>query len=163
MLTAGVTFSTLVRRGVAGPWRVDSAYVRRALRYGGLATLANGIVFLHYRADAFFINRWMDAAAAVGHYTIAVGVGERLWILSFALSVVLLPHAARSQADGTPSLTPRVALHTLWISLLGGACMYAVAPWALPLIFGAACAPVGAGAAGAHSRLGHLQRRACPE
>lgn len=134
--TALATLGMVAPAGLARPWRIDRGYVRHALRYGGVATVANIIGQLNYRTDVYLIAHWLGTGA-VGHYAVATGVGERLWILSFASSVVLLPHAARTQADGAPSLTPVVARHVLLLSLLAGAGLYVLAPWALPIIFGA--------------------------
>lgn len=120
------------------PTRGDdtTGYVRAVLHYGSRAYLGNMLAYLNYRLDLFLLNAW-TTPAAVGLYSVAVGVGERLWLLSYAASAMLLPRIARDPGD-TSGLTPIIARHVLAASALVAVALVALAPWALPWVFGAA-------------------------
>ena len=116
----------------------EPGYVRAVTHYGARAYLGNTLAYLNYRLDMFLLNAWLNAAA-VGLYSVAVGVGERLWLLSYAASAMLLPRIARDRGD-TGHLTPIIARHVFAASALAAALLAALAPWLLPLIFGTAFA-----------------------
>ena len=110
-------------------WRDARSYALRA--WAGLL-----IAYLIYRTDVFILAR-CRGAAEVGIYSIASGVGERLWLLSFAASAALLPRVAQ-QVDANSAPTAQVTRLVL-ASLTGlAALLGAVAPWLIPFLFGEA-------------------------
>ena len=116
----------------------QTGYVRAVIHYGARAYLGNTLAYLNYRLDMFLLNAWLGATA-VGLYSVAVGAGERLWLLSFAASAMLLPRIARAQGE-LAHLTPIIARHVLLASAAAAAVLAALAPWLLPPLFGAAFA-----------------------
>ena len=67
-----------------------TAYLRQSLAYGHKAYLSNLLTLLQSRADIFLVNLLINPAAA-GIYAIAYQLGEKIWMLSQAVSVVILP------------------------------------------------------------------------
>lgn len=108
------------------------------LRYGWKAHASNILSFVNYRADIFIINFFLSPAA-VGLYVVAVQLAERLWLLSQATSIVVLPRLSQLQADPDAQrrLTPRVARWILYLTVLGALFLASVAHLAIRVLFGA--------------------------
>ncbi len=70
--------------------KTTDGYASRCIGYGWKAQIANNLAFLNYRADTFLINLLMSPTAT-GLYMIAVAIAERIWMLSRAVSSVMLP------------------------------------------------------------------------
>lgn len=100
---------------------VDTAgYSRKAIQYGYKAHLSNILAFFNYKADIFLVNLLMSSAGA-GLYVIAVAMSEKLWILSQAVSTVVLPRFAEldTNEDARSLLTPFIARWVLIITAIG--------------------------------------------
>ena len=87
-----------------------SAFSKKAISYGWKAHLSNILAFVNYKADIFLVNFFLNPAAT-GIYVIAVQLAERLWILSQAISTVLLPRLAQDlkTSSSNTNLTPVAA------------------------------------------------------
>lgn len=72
---------------------LQKQYQRHCLAYGFKAYLSNLVTFFNYRLNIYLVN-WFLNPAATGIYVIAVQIAEKLWILSQAVSTVLLPRLA---------------------------------------------------------------------
>src|SRR5574341_1423710 len=98
---------------------LDLLHVRNALHYGIKAHLGNLVTYLNYRVDNLLLNHFAGASQ-VGIYSVAVGIGERLWIPSSAVSMVILPRIASQEYDEERrrQLTPLTARYVTWLSLL---------------------------------------------
>jgi O-antigen/teichoic acid export membrane protein len=75
---------------------------------------------------------------AVGLYSLAVQIVERLWILSQAVSTVLLPRISELKDDETKRglITPFISRWVLMITASGSLLLALAAPFLIPLIFG---------------------------
>lgn len=142
-ITALIVLITLLfRRGnsarMLAIW-LDIPYTRQVLGYGLKAHLSNIINFFNYRADIFLLNLFMGASV-VGVYSVAVGLAERMWILSSSVSTVMLPRvAALDGAEGTRrQLTPLIARHVFWLSLLMSVVAWGLAKWGIVLLYSSA-------------------------
>src|SRR5680860_722507 len=113
-------------------------YLRPALRYGAKAHLGNLASFLNYRMDIFLVNLFVGPAGA-GLYSIAVRLVEQLWMISRAVSTVLLPPLSAMMGDdaGRRRLTPMIARFVLWGTLLVAGMLAAVAAPLIEALFGA--------------------------
>ena len=121
---------------------IGLSYNRAVLRYGARAYLSNVVGYLNYRADTLVIAVFLDPAA-VGLYVIAYQLVERLWLLSQGVGAVLLPRvsALYREKDAQRSLTPIVARHVLWLSIVAAVVVFVVAPFFVPLVFGSRYEP----------------------
>jgi len=99
-------------------WKPDITHLKTAMHYGLKVSLANWITYLNYRFDNLLINT-MSNVTQVGLYSVAVGLGERLWIPSTAISTVILPRIASQHHDeaGRRTITPLSARYVTWMSL----------------------------------------------
>jgi len=106
-------------------FRFDAALVKGIASYSVQSYLGNILAFFNYRADLFLINIF-EGPTAVGVYSIASGLSERLWLVSQTASTVLLPRVSASEDPEwekrfTPLVTRTVLLIVLPAALvLGG-------------------------------------------
>tara|TARA_B110000467_G_scaffold155975_1_gene168938 strand:+ start:2541 stop:3854 length:1314 start_codon:yes stop_codon:yes gene_type:complete len=68
----------------------SKSYMLTSLSYGLRSHASNLIAFVNYRADLLILNL-LSNTFAVGIYSLAVQIAERLWIVSGSMSTVLLP------------------------------------------------------------------------
>ena len=95
------------------------------------------LTLVQSRADIFLINLLISPVAA-GIYAIAFQLGEKLWMLSHAISVVILPKL--SELTGNESrriqITTIISRIVLAVSALGALCAAALAYPLISLVFG---------------------------
>ena len=99
-------------------------YQKQAISYGLKAYLGNALQFLNYRLDMFLVNSFLNVSA-VGYYSIAVLLAERLWLVSQVASTVIFPRVA-SETDEKKRLefTPLVARTVFWITAFGALTLF---------------------------------------
>ena len=75
---------------------------------------------------------------AAGVYVIAVGISEKLWLMSQAASTVLLPRLSQlsDEESKRKALTPLIARWVLLSTLLVALILATLAPWLIIWIFG---------------------------
>lgn len=102
---------------------------------------ANVAQFLNYKLDVFVVG-FFAGAASVGRYTLAVSLGQLLWLMSNSVASVLLPKVAASADDGgSIQHTMRVARLALWGTAICGLALGLLATQAIPLLYGVAFRP----------------------
>lgn len=113
-------------------------YSKECLNYGWKAHLNNILTFINYRADIFFVNLFLTPEAT-GIYVLAVGIAEKLWILSRAVSTVILPRLSELNEDEEKRklLTPLVSRWTLLVSSIGTLVFALSASPLINLLYGA--------------------------
>lgn len=110
---------------------------KKTLGYGWKAHLSNILAFVNYKADVFLVNFFVGPAA-VGVYVIAVAMSEKLWLMSQAVSTVLLPKLSQlsTEEEKRKTLTPLIARWVLLATLLTALILATVAHWLIFWIFG---------------------------
>lgn len=97
----------------------DWALCRRTGRFALPSYCCTVMGYLNYRVDQFIIAALLPPAQ-LGVYVIAVGLAERLWILTGAVANALLPHLTNSH-ERDPALSAVISRHvTVWT---GAACL----------------------------------------
>ncbi|MBN2006822.1 MAG: polysaccharide biosynthesis C-terminal domain-containing protein [Anaerolineae bacterium] len=91
--------------------KTDYQLVKEAFFFGmkgyiGRICSAGGL-----RLDSFLISSLMDPAS-VGIYAIAVGLVERLWLISRSIATVLYPHIANTEENEGVVLAAKAGRHT---------------------------------------------------
>lgn len=132
------------RKSIRQPFRrhrLTKSYLKKVVGYGIKIYLANLFGFLNYRVAMFLINAFLNPLA-VGLYSIATGVGERLWLFSSATSTVLFPRvSATKDKHSLKTTTPIVSRNILFLTTLGGLALYFLSSWLVPLFFSEAYRP----------------------
>lgn len=115
--------------------KLDRRYLNDLFNYGIKAYLANVIAFLNYRFDMILINFFLNPLA-VGYYSVAVSISERIWLLSQSVSTVLLPRISSLESEeekkNITALTSRVVV---FITFIGTLLLYFLSDWLVPLLF----------------------------
>lgn len=112
-------------------------YIKKAINYGHKAHLSNIMAFVNYKADIFLVNLLLSPANA-GVYVIAVQLSESLWMLSEAVSTVLLPRLSElsSDEDKRLQITPLITRFTLYSTAFFSMVFAFLAYPSIYLIFG---------------------------
>lgn len=133
--------ATLFARGApSGPSTPVSGLLRESLGFGWRAHFANLAWFVHYRADMFLVG-YLAGPAALGFYSIAVGLAERLYMAPSAVGTVLFPRVAAEGAGSDGRATARACRHSLWLTLALAVALAAVARPIVGLLYGSAFLP----------------------
>lgn len=106
------------------------------LGFGGLAHLGSLLMLLNYRTDLLMLE-WLVGPAAVGVYVIAARIAEQLWIVSQAMSSVLLPALSAESTPARDALIAAATRSALWVSGALALVIALLQPWLL-LVFGPA-------------------------
>lgn len=136
LLLALILLRDLMPASLVRLLHLNKTYVRDVLTYGLKSHVSNMIAFLNYRSDMLLLGLFLPAGA-VGIYAIAVGLVERLWILSSSLSTTIFPRIASmgDQEEERRLLTTLVTRHVLWVSVLLGGFLAVVANWLVILLY----------------------------
>jgi O-antigen/teichoic acid export membrane protein len=113
----------------------DMDVLRAQVKYGAQGQLANMAALFNYRLDQFLVAAFVSRAG-VGHYTVAVGLGESVWWISSAVSLVMLPRLTAMTEEAAQEVTPLVSRNTFAISIVAGLGLIAVSPIAIQVLFG---------------------------
>jgi len=140
-ISGGTLFAILLIRKIT---KINLSFNRRlfedSAKYGLKAYFGNLAQFLNYRLDMFLVAAFL-APAAVGYYSIAVVIAERLWMLPGAISVVLFPRVSSLKDAEANSLTPRVARHTFFITFVLALILVFLAKLLIKILFGSVFLP----------------------
>jgi len=83
-----------------------------------------------------FLVNWFLGPAAVGLYSVGVGLVEKLWLVSQAASTVLFPRvAAESEEHRRKEFTPLVARTVLWITALAALVLVLLSHWIVLVLY----------------------------
>lgn len=122
-------------------FKINILYIKKAISYGIRAHLSNILGLLNYRADLLIVN-WFLGPAAVGFYSVGVGLVEKLWIISHAASTVLFPRvAAESNEQHRKEFTPLVTRTVLWATALGALLLVLLSRWIVLTLYSEAFLP----------------------
>lgn len=143
--------SSLVVSFVLYPWvrriaggvrfRLSPRYVRDLISYGLKAHLGNIVGFLNYRVEVFMLGAFLPAGA-VGFYSVAVLLAEKLWFLSESASIVLFPTvSAERDEHAKKTFTPLVSRNVLLITAIGAVALLLLSQWVVVLLYSSQYAP----------------------
>lgn len=113
-------------------------YLKASIVYGMKGHLSNILAFINYRIDLFIIAYFLNDAA-VGLYSIAVSIVERIWIVSQSVSAVLFARVSNLNTDQErANFTAIVSRNVMFISLLAGGFLFFLGGWIITTLFGEA-------------------------
>ena len=122
--------------GLFWPKKVSIDFAKESFKFGLKGHLSNVLSFFNYRIDMFIIAYFMDDVA-VGVYSVAVLLAERIWLISQSVSSVLFARVANlSNDDVRNRFTSIASRNTLFITLVGGLFLAVISKWFIELFFG---------------------------
>lgn len=106
-------------------------------KLGFVYALSHTLLKLNYKADVLLLQK-MCPAAEVGFYSLGVSVTEQLWMIPFAMGLVLMSRTANDRDQELAGRRTALLLKTgLTMGVLGALFLWLLAPLLVPLIFGA--------------------------
>lgn len=136
LATAGAALRGLPAAGTAPlPWRE----LGRDLRFVAAIGLTNVVSLLNYRVTLFIVERSAGLEAA-GVYSVAVQVGELLWLLSSALTVSAYHRIGQPDTAGAARTALQAARLNVALAALAAPLLWGAAALALPRVLGPAYA-----------------------
>jgi O-antigen/teichoic acid export membrane protein len=123
-----------IRNRVAA-WRPDPVTLREGMVFG-LKVHGGAIAFfLLLRVDQVLVQG-LAGFRALGLYSLAVAIGEILWLLCEPLALAALPHQARADQAVDRRLAYATARLALVFSVAGGMVLWLAAPFLIELAYG---------------------------
>jgi O-antigen/teichoic acid export membrane protein len=120
---------------IAAIVRPRAETMRRLVGFGIQGEAGNALQALNYRLDQFIL-RGFESLAAVGVYAVATSMSEGVFVLANAVALVLMPRLTSADPDDAAWMAPVAARNTMLIAAAGSVALAAIAPLALPAIFG---------------------------
>jgi len=119
----------------------DLSALKAAIAFALPCYAANTAQFLNYRLDVFVVG-FFAGATSVGRYTLAVSLGQLLWLMSNSVASVLLPKiAAATDVGDSVRHTMRVTRLSLWATAICASALALLATQAIPMLYGEAFRP----------------------
>jgi O-antigen/teichoic acid export membrane protein len=116
----------LRRHGAEFTPRWDRAVMQETLLFGLRGYFGNILQFFNYRLDVFIVNFFLGPVS-VGIYSVATKLAELVWYFPNAVSFVIFPKSAATEAQEMNRFTPRVFQATILISVLASLALAFVA------------------------------------
>jgi len=108
--------------------------LREVIAYSFTCYLSNFTQFLNYRLDVFIVT-YFAGLQALGLYTLAVSLGQMIWLISKAAATVLLPNVAAFQAANA-GRTAQITRIAFAVSVASAILLALFAVPLLPWVFG---------------------------
>lgn len=113
----------------------NKSYYKDAFRYGTKVYLGNIIGSLHYRLDIFLINIFLNPIA-VGFYSIATALSEKIWLISQSAGTILFPRVSSEKDESRlKKFTPIVCRNVLFITAIGAIFLFVLGHWIITLLY----------------------------
>jgi len=142
----GAAFLTIILVGKISKIRLslNKALLKDSVVYGTKVYIANALSFLNYRLDIFLIAFLLQpsaAVAAVGFYSVAVAIAEKMFIVPGTFSTVLFPKISSAESSDANSFTPKVVRHTFFIMIVLSLFLFFTSRFLILFFFGSAFLP----------------------
>jgi len=109
--------------------------LRDFFSYGSKVYLGNIFSFLHYRIDMFMVNIFLNPVA-VGFYSIAVTLAEKIGLISESTGTILFPQvSSETNKERLNKFTPLVCRNTLFITMLTAIFLFLIGRWLIILLY----------------------------
>lgn len=118
LAATAVQLRLMGRHGAPPQLGFDRSLLGRQLAYAIRDHPGTVLQFLNYRLDQIFVSGYLGAAG-VGLYTVAVTLGELLWLLPNSIATVIFPRASRSHEGEGRRSAVIVAAASLASALIG--------------------------------------------
>jgi O-antigen/teichoic acid export membrane protein len=109
--------------------------IKDFLQYGAKCYISNILGFLHYRVDQFMINFFLNPTA-VGIYSIAVGISEKLWLIPQSAATVLFPRvSSEKDKKKLKEFTPIVCRNVFFITIFSCLILFLMGKWIILFLY----------------------------
>jgi len=109
--------------------------LKAQVSFGGRSHFGWILQALNHRLDVFMIAA-MVGTGGVGHYLVGVNLAELTWWVPLALGTALFPKASAMDSESNFEMSAVACRRTIVLTGLAGLGLLAVAPTAIPLVYG---------------------------
>lgn len=118
-------------------WKYHEGLMKSMVKLGLVNAVALFVMQLNYRIDVLMLRK-LSVLEQVGFYSLATQIAEQVWHIPHAIESIVLSRSANTDDD--EDLTRVVASIfrvSMIIGIIGAAAIFFLAPYFVPLIFGA--------------------------
>jgi len=109
-------WTLLETKGIS--FKFNQEHLKEISLYGAKIYLANIVSFFRKRFDMFLVNFFLNPTA-IGFYSTAVGLSERILLMAQSSGIVLFPRVSSEKDENRlKNFTPLVSRNTLFITLI---------------------------------------------
>ena len=126
---------TIMRRHVNFRPALDWKALKAQASFGSRSHFGWILQALNHRLDVFMIAA-MVGSGGVGHYLVGVNLAELTWWVPLALGTALFPKASAMDSQSNFEMSAVACRRTLVVTAIAGLGLLAVAPTAIPLVYG---------------------------
>ena len=135
LVAAGAFFAELRQHGFSRT--LPHGFAREATSYGLRSYMGSLVSYATLRIDAFILNAF-GTNADVGRYTVAVTLGEKLWLLDSSLGQATMPHVVSRERREAAELVASANRMVVLIATVAAGVLFALAPWLITTLYGSA-------------------------
>lgn len=111
------------------------AILKDFISYGSKSYLGSIATYLYLRIDIWMINLFLNPIA-VGFYAVAVGLAEKIWLISKSAGTVLFPRVASERdVKRLKEFTPIVCRNIFFITAFVALLLFILGPWLIVLFY----------------------------
>ena len=125
-----VSFSTI-------QFKTNGNYLRDNFKYGIKVYISSVFTFFNYKQDRFLLNAYLSPSS-VGVYNVGANLGEKLWLVSQSVSIVLFPKIASLEDDEKQRrwMTPFITRHLFMGTAIAAAILFWITPFLIRILYG---------------------------
>lgn len=135
-LITDIALYKAAKKEVSGiSFRFKKGLLKDFLYFGSKVYFSNILGFIHYKIGIFLLNAYLNPAA-VGLYSVATVISERIWLISQSASLVIFPKISSETNEKTlKEFTPLVCRNVLFVTTIIALFLYVFSPYIVLLIF----------------------------
>jgi O-antigen/teichoic acid export membrane protein len=135
-VVSAATSLTVYGSGLAASVRRMVLITKEAAPYAAKSYVGQASSMFFLRADVFFLN-YFAGPAAVGVYSVATSLAEKLWLFSSPVATAVYSQITGAEHRDAVRLT-LLTSRTLWIlNCLAGLVLFALSLFLIPVVYGA--------------------------
>lgn len=117
-------------------FKINIKIIKSFLKLGIVFALSFVLLQLNYKVDILIMQK-LSTAKEIGYYSLGVSIAEQMWLLPYAIGVVVMTRSANANdQDAINKSTAMLLRLTLLLAIVGSAILVFLTPYFLPLIFG---------------------------
>jgi len=135
LITCGISFFLTKRLVKTVSFNFNISYFKNLISYGLKVYLGNILSFLHRRSVIFIINIILNPTA-VGFYSVALALSEKIWLFSKSAGLVLFPKvSSETNKKRLKEFTPIVCRNVLFVITIISVLLFFIARLVIILFY----------------------------
>ncbi|MEI6884177.1 MAG: polysaccharide biosynthesis C-terminal domain-containing protein [Bacteroidota bacterium] len=119
-------------------WKYHEGLMKSMVRLGLVNAVAIFVMQLNYRIDVLMLKK-LSILEQVGFYSLATQIAEQIWHIPHAIESIVLSRSANTNDNvDMTRVVASIFRVSMLFGILGAGIIFVVAPYIIPLIFGAA-------------------------